>query len=164
MSGIIASLAGLDTVLSHDQHEMLLRAVAAQASLDTYQGRSLTLGMNDCVRMTGSHLRRLGFKVKLPAAGSYRTLEAAKRALKERGFETSADALDAMGFERIAPAAAVVADVVMLPGVDELGSLTIALGNGRVLGFHPDARNAGAAVLQPVEFITAWRTPPNGIR
>jgi len=144
--------------------EMVLRAAAAQETLDTYQGRALRLGTNDCVRMTAAHLRRMGYKVKLPPAGSYGTIRAAKRALKQRGFASPADALDAMGFARIAPAAAIAADIVMLPGEDELGSFTVSLGNGRVVGFHPDAPNAGAAVLQPVQFVAAWRVPPMGRR
>jgi hypothetical protein len=42
-----------------------------------------------------------------------------------------------------------------LPGEDALDALVVALGNGRVLGWHPDA--AGAEVLQPLAFESAWR-------
>lgn len=64
--------------------------------------------------------------------------------------------MDAHGLDRIAPAAALAGDIVMLPGEDALGSLCIALGNGRVLGFHQDAK--GAVVMQPTAFAAAWRT------
>jgi len=44
----------------------------------------------------------------------------------------------------------------MIPGEAPLdGALTIAVGNGRVLGFHEDV--SVAEILQPVEFVTAWR-------
>jgi hypothetical protein len=43
-----------------------------------------------------------------------------------------------------------------MPSADSFDALAIALGNGRVLGYHDDAPG-GATVLQPVLFITAWR-------
>ncbi len=107
------------------------------------------------LRMAASHLRRLGHQVKLPASGSYRTIRSALKALEDRGYQSLADALDAMGLERIAPAAAIVGDVLMLPAEDRLGALVIALGNGRVVGYHEEA--IGAAVLQPIEYVAAWR-------
>jgi hypothetical protein len=135
--------------------ELERRVAAAQATLDRFKDRPLKLGRDDCVRMVAFHLRKLGHKVVLPASGSYGTLRSALKELKTRGFASLADALDGMGFERIAPAAAAAGDVLMLPAVDQLGSLVVALGNGRVVGYHEDAR--GAAVLQPVEFVAAWR-------
>ncbi|CAM3282703.1 MULTISPECIES: DUF6950 family protein [Sphingomonas] len=133
----------------------ILRANAAQATLDQWKARPMRLGTSDCVRMTASHLRRLGHKVKLPASGSYRSVRSALKALDERGYSSLADALDAMGLERIAPASAIVGDVLMLPAEDKLGALVVALGNGRVVGYHEEA--IGAAVLQPVKYVTAWR-------
>ncbi|WP_267433777.1 hypothetical protein [Sphingomonas sp. GM_Shp_1] len=131
------------------------RTRAAQATLDQWSARPMRLGTSDCVRMTAAHLRRLGHKVKLPASGAYRTTRSALKALEERGYTSLADALDAMELERIAPAEAIVGDVLMLPAEDKLGALVVALGNGRVVGYHSDA--VGAAVLQPVEYIAAWR-------
>ncbi|MCH7863261.1 MAG: hypothetical protein IH998_16750 [Proteobacteria bacterium] len=131
------------------------RTNAAQATLDHWKTRPMQLGTSDCVRMTASHLRRLGHKVKLPASGSYRSVRSALKALNERGYSSLADALDAMGLERIAPASAIVGDILMLPAEDKLGALVVALGNGRVVGYHEEA--IGAAVLQPIEYVTAWR-------
>jgi len=131
------------------------RTRAAQATLDQWSIRSMRLGTADCVRMTASHLRRLGHTVKLPASGSYRTVRSALKALEARGHTSLADALDAMGLERIAPASAIVGDVLALPAEDKLGALVVALGNGRVVGYHADA--IGAAVLQPLEYVAAWR-------
>lgn len=134
---------------------LIRRRDAAQKTLDAWSGRPMKLGTADCVRMAASHLRLLGYKVKLPAAGSYRTVNSAMKALGARGFGSVEDALDAMGLERIAPAEAIVGDLIMMPGVDNLGGLGIALGNGRVVAYHEDA--IGAAVLQPVEYVAAWR-------
>lgn len=135
--------------------EIEKRVAAAQATLDRFKDVPFKLGRNDCVRMTAFHLRKLGHKVKLPASGSYGSLKAGLRELKARGFETLAEAMDSMGFERIPPAAAVVGDVLMIPAVDRLGCLMVAMGNGRACGYHEDAK--GAVVMQPVEYEAAWR-------
>jgi hypothetical protein len=133
---------------------MVRRVAAAQATLDRFQGRPFAFGKDDCARMVVFHLRQLGFKPKIAKAGSYSTLLGARRALARAGFATLADAVDAQGLFRIPPAAAVVGDLLMMPGVEDFGALAVALGNGRVIGWHEDAE--GATVLQPVEFVAAW--------
>lgn len=73
-----------------------------------------------------------------------------------KSVDTVADAIDAMGLQRIPPAAALPADLVLLPGDGPFGgSLTMAVGNGRVFGYHEDV--VGADILQPLEFVAAWR-------
>lgn len=44
----------------------------------------------------------------------------------------------------------------MLLGEAGLGALCVAMGNGRVFGYHQDAR--GAVVTQPMQIEAAWRT------
>jgi len=134
---------------------MIRRVAAAQATLDRFKDKTFRLGMHDCVRMAAHHLRRLGYTVKLPPAGAYRSKRQAMKLLGDRGYGDLAAALDALGLERIAPAAAVVGDIVQMPAEDELGALCIAMGNGRVLGYHQDA--PGAVVMQPAETVAAWR-------
>ena len=138
-----------------DGPEMIRRVAAAQATLDAFKDKPLKLGERDCVQMVAFHLRRLGHRVKLPPKGSYRTRKTAVCLLAERGHADLAAAVDALGLEVIAPAAALVGDILQLPAVDELGALTIAMGNGRVVGYHEHA--AGAVVMQPRETIRAWR-------
>lgn len=138
---------------------LVRRLNAAQRTLDVWSRRPLKLGTADCVRMAAAHLRLLGYRVKLPPSGSYRTVNSARKALAKMGHDLVAAALDAMGLERIAPAAAIVGDLVMLPSEDGLGGLAVSLGNGRLAGWHPDAPG-GAVVCQPVEFVTAWRVEP----
>jgi hypothetical protein len=133
---------------------MIRRVAAAQATLDHFKGKPFVLGEADCARMAAFHLRQLKLKLKIAKAGSYKSPLSARRALIRAGFESLADALDKHGFARIPPAAAVVGDILALPAEDDLGALAVALGNGRVLGWHPDAE--GATVLQPTEFVAAW--------
>jgi hypothetical protein len=145
-------------------HELIRRARAAQATLDAWERRGWRLGTADCVRMIASHLRRLGYHVRLPPAGAYRTVRAAEDALDRRGFRRVTDALDALGMIRIPPAAALAADIIELPSddadprlvSDRLPTLAIALGNGRVFGWHDDAPQ-GAVVMQPLQMVAAWR-------
>jgi hypothetical protein len=134
------------------------RTAAAQKTLDTWSKRALKLGTSDCVRMIAAHLRLLGYKVKLPPSGSYRSYASALKAMKAAGFASIDEALDAMGLVRIAPAAATVGDIVKLPADHPLGCFTVAVGNGRVVGYHEDVK--AAATLQPVEYAGAWRVEP----
>ena len=138
--------------------EIELRVAAAQATLARFKDHPLRLGRTDCVRMVAYHLRKLGHRVKLPPSGSYASIRSGLRELEARGFRTLDEALDAFGFDRIAPAAAVAGDVLMLQAVDRLGSLVVAMGNGRVIGFHEDSE--GAVIMQPLDFVAAWRVPP----
>ena len=134
------------------------KAEAAQATAVRFKDVPLRLGRNDCARMAAYHLRRLGHQVRLPHSGAYASARSGKKALAALGFDTLAEALDSFGFERIAPAATMAGDIVELPSEGPLGAVTIALGNGRVIGWHQDA--SGAAVLQPIEWKAAWRVQP----
>lgn len=140
--------------------EIERRVAAAQATLDEFKDVPFRLGSRDCVRLAAAHLRRMGHQVRLPPTNSYRTLRMAKTRLNQRGHEDLIEAIDAMGLERIAPAAALPGDVLMIPAeiMDDVnlgGGLAIALGNGKAVGYHEDA--VGACVLEPIMFVTAWR-------
>jgi len=146
-------------------HSLIRRRDAAQATLDQWKGLPLRLGQADCARMVASHLRLLGYRVRVPAKGSYRTARSAVTAMRKLGHEDLASALDALGLVRIAPASAIVGDIIQLPSaMAELGALTVALGNGRVCGWHGDGARSdgGFIVLQPLEYVAAWRADPKG--
>ncbi|HWU03178.1 MAG TPA: hypothetical protein VN222_10600 [Novosphingobium sp.] len=149
-------------------HALIQRARAAEATLEEWRARPWRMGEADCVRMTASHLRRLGYRIRLPAARSYRTAKTALAALARAGHASIPAALDALGLERITPAAALAGDIIQMPadpegaaGADQLATLTIAMGNGRVMGWHPDAP-AGAVIMQPLQMVAAWRAHPVG--
>ena len=141
------------------QPAMIRRRDAAQATLDKYRDKPFAMGQRDCVRMAAHHLRLLGWKIKLPAAGSYRSARSALEALKARGHADLPAALDAMGLERKAPAGVIVGDIVWCPADDAFGALGIALGNGRICGFHEHC--VGVEVLQPFDApAIAWDCMP----
>jgi hypothetical protein len=146
-----------------DDHELVVRQRATQTLLDNWKDKSFVLGERDCVRLVADHLRRCGYKIKAPAKGSYRTFFSAIRKLKEAGHDSLSDALDSLGLERVTPAATILGDIIELPGEDDtgersaLGAMTVALGNGRVLGFYD---GHGCVVMQPLEYEAAWRVTP----
>lgn len=136
---------------------LIRRQQAAQATIDRFQGKPLELGKNDCARMTVFCLRKLGVKVSLLKAGTYRTEIGAARVLKGLGFDNLTEAVDALGLPRIAPAMCLPGDVMTLKaaGSDDV-ALVVAVGNGRVLGFWEAA--GVCTVFQPLEYVTAWRS------
>ena len=136
---------------------MLDRRDAAQAVIDRFKDQPMVFGKNDCVRMAAFVLRKRGHRPQLGKAGSYTNALGAQRALKRAGYDSLADALDALGLQRIAPAAALPADIIMVPGEGSFGgALQVVVGNGRTLGYHQDLD--GADILMPIEFVAAWRT------
>lgn len=141
-----------------DQPHMVRRVDAAQATLEQFRDKPFRLGQHDCVRLVAAHLRRLGYQVRLPSKGSYATPRSALKALRDRGFETVADAIDSMGLERIPVATALVGDIVCGAAEDPLGALGVMLGNGRIVGYHEDL--PGASVLQVRHMAAAWRAQP----
>lgn len=132
------------------------RAAAAQATLDKFKDRPFEFGKRDCAQLVKFHLRQLGCPIRCAKAGSYNSLLGARRALKRLGHADLLELMDA-SFARVPPAAALIGDLIAMPGEGELGALTVYVGNGRVLGYHQDA--LGATVLQPSEYVAAWRMP-----
>ena len=81
------------------------------------------------------------------------------QALADAGHPSLGAALTALGLEPIAPACAIVGDLIWMPAEHELGALTVCMGNGRVAGWH-DSYADGAIVMQPLAFLGAWRADP----
>lgn len=137
---------------------MVRRVAAAQATLDEFVGKPFRWGHNDCARLVAAHLRRMGYKVRVPSKGSYASSRSALKMLRARGFDSMGAAIDAVGLERIAPAEANAGDIVQGASGDAFGALGVKLGNGRLLGYHEHA--PGAVVLQEVRLDVAWRVTP----
>lgn len=137
-----------------------VRTAAAQATLSRFLDQPFQWGKNDCGRLVAFHLRKLGYPVKLAKAGTYASALGARRALQRLGFSSLHEAVDSYGLARIPPAAAIIGDIIALPSDDGVGALGVALGNGRVLAYHQDAE--GAVVIQPTEYVTAWRSIEHG--
>jgi hypothetical protein len=137
---------------------MLRRVAAAQATLDRFRDAPFAFGEADCARLVGFHLRQLGYRPGLSRGGSYRTALGARAALRRAGFASLGAWLDDVGLVRIAPAEALVGDILQGESGDEFAALGVALGNLAMVGFHEDA--AGATVLRSVRLSGAWRAVP----
>lgn len=136
---------------------MIRRQQAAQATIDRFQGKPLVLGRDDCARMTVFCLKKLGVKVSLLKAGSYKSEMGARRVLKKLGHDSLSDAIDSLGLPRIAPAMCLPGDIMSLKAAgSHADALVVAVGNGRVLGFWEAA--GICTVFQPVEYGLAWRS------
>ncbi|MFZ3485279.1 DUF6950 family protein [Sphingomonas sp. 3-13AW] len=127
---------------------------AAQATLDRFVDVPFAWGKADCGKMLAFHLRQLGHELRLAKLGSYKTAIGATRALRRMGVASLAEALD-QRYPRIAPAEAIVGDVISLPSTGKLDAIGICVGNGRALAFHESV--AGAVVVDPLEVLASWR-------
>lgn len=134
------------------------RVDAAQKTLDRFKGHAFEFGRYDCAQMVFYHLRALRRPIKAAArAGSYDTLLGGAKELKKAGHSDLFSLMDSC-MARIPPAAAVVGDIIAMPGHEGPGALAVALGNGRALAYHEEAE--GAVVVQPLQMVAAWRAVP----
>ena len=129
-------------------------ARAAQSCIDRFSGKTYEPGKRDCAILAAHLLHQYGIKVPAMKGRKYRTEAGAIRAMREAGYANLIEAIDALGVERIAPAAARTGDLVGMPCDGPWGcALTVAVGNGRLLGFYSGV----CQIVQPSEFVTAWR-------
>jgi hypothetical protein len=124
---------------------------ATQKTVDRFKGRTFEEGRVDCIQLANGHAGHMGKRVKIPEYGD---LESAARTLRQMGFRTLGEALDA-NFRRIDPHQAMMGDLIEMPGGNGFSSIAVAVGNGRVLGFHEDIPHCD--ILQPVLVSGAWR-------
>ena len=141
--------------------DMVRKAGAAQACVDRFGDALLDYKSADCVRLARLALVKQGVSVKPLKGLRWSSYRGALKALKESGFDTLADGMDATGCARIAPAMAVAGDVVCLPVSEDSpwgAALFVCVGNGKHLGFV-NAGEAGirCAVASVAKFETAWR-------
>jgi len=132
------------------------RMEAAQACLDRFAGKSYDpRARRDCAWMARHDLHHLGRRVGQGKLPTYTTELGGIRALKRTGFASLIDYVDSLGLERIAPASALAADIVALPTDHPLGSLSVNVGNGRLLAYVDGYTDA--VVIEPKAFVCAWR-------
>lgn len=131
--------------------DLLQRMRATQKTVDRFKGRDLDMGKVDCIQLVITHAANMGVKIKVPAYGDN---ESAARVLRGLGFKTLAEAMDAY-FQRIDPATVLASDIVEMPGTNGFSALSVAVGNGRVIGFHEHIDHAD--ILQPLLVSGAWR-------
>jgi hypothetical protein len=142
---------------------LILRVAIAQHALDTFRGKPFAWGTMDCARLAAHVLKAAGYKPNLSQFGDYRSDRAAARALKRRHFANVVDWIDSVkGLERIAPAAALPADLIAFPGEGGWHALAVVLGNGRVLAFT-ETVDAGACSILEANLgaaVAAWKVTP----
>lgn len=137
---------------------MLKRAAATQACMDRFAYKPVEPGVRDCGKLTAHALHRQGRSAKLINASRHRTWAGALAYLKRTGFASLIDLIDAIGLERIPPAAALPGDIIALPAVEGDGfgcSLSVALDNGRVLALN--LQSGQIEPMIPHLFVCAWR-------
>lgn len=130
------------------------RAEVTRSTLDRFAGKPFEFGVCDCGLLVISHLKAMGWKIR--TGGTWKSALALKRFLRRHGG-TGAACIDGWGLPRIAPAMAIVGDIVEMQGETEFGSFGVCVGNGRVMAFHEDAE--GVAIIQPtgLPILSAWR-------
>ena len=127
---------------------------AAQACIDRFVGKPYEPGKRDCAILAAHLLHQYGVPVPVMKGLQYSSEAGAIKSLKKTGCRDIMQAVDGLGLQRIAPAAALAGDLIGLPCDGPWGcALTVAVGNGRVFGFLD-----GIAQVQiPSAFIAAWR-------
>lgn len=131
--------------------DMIKRMEATQRTVDAFKGRTFDDRKADCIRLIGCHARHMGRRIKIPA---YRDASSAAKALRAAGFKTLGEAMD-KHFTRIDRTKVLMSDIIEMPGSNGFSSLAVAVGNGRVLGFHEDVPHCD--ILQPLMISGAWR-------
>lgn len=135
---------------------MLRRQAAVQACMDRFDGLTIEPGVRDCGKLAAHALHKQGRSAKLLNGSRHKTWAGATKYLRQNDFATLMDLIDAMGLERIPPAAALPGDLIAMPSDDAFGcSLAVALDNGRILGL-----NAATNRIEPMVphlFVCAWR-------
>jgi hypothetical protein len=136
------------------------RALAAAACRDRFVGKTYDPKANrDCLRLAGHAAHKMGRRVSLTKGIRYSSEAGALKVMRRLGFKTLLEAVDAAGFERIAPAMARPGDIIALRTADAnpFGcALTVAFDNGRVIGFV-NGIGSICRVDDPSAYITAWR-------
>ena len=138
------------------KHTLVQRKEAVEAALAKFDMAALEWGRFDCAKLALFVAREMGHRVGVSSFGQYKTPAGARAALARNDFTDLPELVDALGFERIAPAACLPGDLIgflpepdpenPLPG-DDLTALAVYVGNGRILGFH--AASGVCQVLRP---------------
>lgn len=135
--------------------EMERRRAATEKTLLRYRNKVFDWRKGiTCVHLARAHLRNMGHKpVTIPRI---RSALAAKKALKERGWEDTEDMLDSI-LPRIAPAQMLLGDLASFPGDDGLQAIMICAAPRKVFGWREDAPALVVLDVEPDEMSGAWR-------
>ena len=135
--------------------DLAARRDATRRTVERFAGHPFAWGQYDCGKMVIAHLRLMGRRPVLGPGGSWKTMAGAHRFARRHGGSGSACLDGWMPGSRIIPAHAIIGDIVEMPGEEPFGAFGVCVGNGRVLAYHEDAE--GAAIIQPGQYVAAWR-------
>jgi hypothetical protein len=125
---------------------------ATQKTVDSFKGRRFEWGKADCVQMAITHICNLGGKrIRVP---DYGDIESGVRAMRALGFSFLSEALD-KHCTPIDPQNHLMGDFIELPGGSGFSSISVDVGNGRVLCFHESIDTC--EILEPLMIMGAWR-------
>lgn len=135
--------------------DYLLRYAAARATKKKFFEQPFEWGTNDCLQMAAFCLKQLGHEEPTSKVRAYTDEKSALKALARAGHRSLVDAVNAYGLEPIAPAMAVMGDIVAYEAVGFGGfGLGVAIGENKFLGCANDIIDAA-----PTWVLThAWRS------
>ena len=124
---------------------------------DRYRGRALDWKRGgSCLHMARFHLRQMGHKPE-PIPAIYSEIGAA-RALRERGWTSVAEVLDAQaGLCRIAPLEMLPGDLAVVASGDGIGAIFLCLTRHKFAGWREDIPEMVTLDLEFSEISGAWR-------
>jgi hypothetical protein len=135
--------------------EPVRRRDATNATIERYKGKAFDWGKGvTCVHLTRAHLRNMGRRP--PSVPRFRSALAAKRAMAERGWSDVPEMLDSL-LPRIAPAQAVLGDVMALEGEGGMGAICICAGPRRAFGWFEGEEKPVMVEPDMAKVIGAWR-------
>jgi hypothetical protein len=132
---------------------VLARQEALRQTVERFRDKPFEWGKNDCWIMARAHLRALGERPS--ATPRYKSALGAKRALKQKGFDSLVEAMDSM-LPRIAPAEMLPGDIGAVTGIEGVDALVISAGH-KVFGWHEEAETPVFIIPAPGKIEIAWR-------
>jgi len=146
------------------QNHLLVRDRVVRECVARFNKKRRQYGSVDCVKSAAFVIRKAGVKIPYLKGKTYGTKKRAAELLRATGHATLVEATDALGLERIAPAATLPADIIALPvpADDPFGAslLIVHTSNARrAFGFDPLTHQFEIGVPVLSACLAAWRVP-----
>lgn len=135
-------------------NELIKRRNATQATLDAYRGVGFDWSCSSCVHLLHTHLSNAGYV--LPEMPDINGPTSALRALRENGWETVSDLLDAF-CEPIPPAMMKMGDVALFESAAGLDAIFICAGPHKMFGWREDHNDLVTVDVTLDMLKGAWR-------
>lgn len=138
-------------------HELIRRQRAVEACRDRFVGKPLDFRVRDCVRLIRHDLHHMGHSTSLLKGVRWASETGAYKAMRKLGYADLLAGMDASSLPRIAPAAALPADILALPAEGGFGcALAIYAGNSLAIGYL-DGHDECVRIRLEQAPIAAWR-------